>query len=344
MTREGGRRRRHRLADRCREDRHRASIADTSLRRGSAGAARARTAPRHVVGMHAGARAGRRPRRRAGRGASRPRRRRPRRRARPSPARSGLAHGALEVEAAGREHHAAAVPRAATASQVVANERSRARPSTSSPPASSTISGTQCPAANGGSSHSATNTRGRGRPRTSWCTPSMRCVHRPARATRPGPRRRGGGRACGWTPRSRRGRAGRARSSRRRRARRAAPRRSARRRPRTDPGSRSGRARGAPAARRRSRRAAGRPPARRARRGRSGRWRSSVVSMREAETTGARLHLGRVVALVRAADELTGESECGDDLGRAGYEGNDAHARSLCRIRSARAVIATHDD
>ena len=54
-----------------------------------------------------------------------------------------------------------------TASQVVGNDASPARPKTSSPPASSTISGTQWPAAKGGSSHSATNARRGARPATS---------------------------------------------------------------------------------------------------------------------------------------------------------------------------------
>src|SRR5207248_101248 len=58
---------------------------------------------------------------------------------------------------------------ARTASHVVGNEASPARPRISSPPASSTISGTQWPAANGGSSHSATKTRRDGRPATAAC-------------------------------------------------------------------------------------------------------------------------------------------------------------------------------
>ena len=53
-----------------------------------------------------------------------------------------------------------------TSSQVVDLEGWPCRPSTSSPPASSIISGSQCPAQNGGSIHSAKNTRRRGRPRT----------------------------------------------------------------------------------------------------------------------------------------------------------------------------------
>ena len=48
------------------------------------------------------------------------------------------------------------------------------------------------------------------------------------------------------------------------------------------------------------------------------------------------LHLGRVVALVRAPDEVVGEPEGGDDLGRARNEGNDAHARSLLKDRRRR--------
>ena len=51
-------------------------------------------------------------------------------------------------------------------SQVVACDGSPNLPSTSTPPASSIISGSQCPAQNGGSSHSAKNARGGGSPRT----------------------------------------------------------------------------------------------------------------------------------------------------------------------------------
>ena len=51
--------------------------------------------------------------------------------------------------------------RARAASHVVRCDRSPGRPRTSSPPASATISGTQCPALNGGSTHSATKTRRR---------------------------------------------------------------------------------------------------------------------------------------------------------------------------------------
>ena len=51
-----------------------------------------------------------------------------------------------------------------TASQVVSTDRSPDWPSRSQPPARRTCSGTQCPAANGGSSHSRQTTRRGGMP------------------------------------------------------------------------------------------------------------------------------------------------------------------------------------
>ena len=54
--------------------------------------------------------------------------------------------------------------------------------------------------------------------------------------------------------------------------------------------------------------------------------------------------LGRVVALVRTADQAAGEAERGDDLGGARDEGNDAHASSVEGTAPARAVIGSDDD
>ena len=55
---------------------------------------------------------------------------------------------------------------ASTSSQVTGRDGAPASPSTSAPPASATISGSQWPLANGGSCHSARNTRRRGSPST----------------------------------------------------------------------------------------------------------------------------------------------------------------------------------
>ena len=100
-------------------------------------------------------------------------------------------------------------PAARTSSQVTRNDFSPAVPSTDSPPATLTISGTQWPGANGGSVHSSTSTRGRGRSGG----PSYDVVEagpqglRPAR--RPGPRCRWPCRGCRSRRAPRRGCAGR---------------------------------------------------------------------------------------------------------------------------------------
>ena len=79
-------------------------------------------------------------------------------------------------------------PAAETSSHVTGNDGPPVRPSTSRPPASATISGTQCPAANGGSSHSATNTGTGGRPRPA--SAAARSCRASARRPRPPPRPR----------------------------------------------------------------------------------------------------------------------------------------------------------
>ncbi len=62
---------------------------------------------------------------------------------------------------------------ARTTSQVVGRDGSPALPSTSMPPASSIISGSQCPAEKGGSIHSAKKMRRRGSPRTASAAASI---------------------------------------------------------------------------------------------------------------------------------------------------------------------------
>ena len=121
----------------------------------------------------AGRQAARRPRPVAGRAASSGRSRPPRPCGTETPSRPprGRCGSASNPHAAATIRSGAA---AATASHVVGYDGSPARPSTSTPPAVATISGSQCPAAKGGSSHSATNTRTGGAPATARATAAMR--------------------------------------------------------------------------------------------------------------------------------------------------------------------------
>ena len=114
------------------------------------------------------------------------RRRRPRPPTRPVEARRTRS-GLVGVEAARADDDELRLEREHL-SQVVENDGCPAPPSTSTPPASSIISGSQCPAQNGGSIHSAKKTRRRGRPRTERppARPSLRMRVRdlsPRRAT-----------------------------------------------------------------------------------------------------------------------------------------------------------------
>ena len=94
---------------------------------------------------------------------------------------SRLARGAARLRArpARCRSRRASTPRppaapAATSSQSAVRDFSPGRPSTSSPPASSIICGTQWPPMNTGSSHSSAATRGRGAPSTASRTASSR--------------------------------------------------------------------------------------------------------------------------------------------------------------------------
>ena len=72
---------------------------------------------------------------------------------------------------------------ARTSSQVSRREGPPGEATASMPPASSIISGTQWPPANGGSSHSSARTRGRGRPAAAARTAASRSSSRPTSAS-----------------------------------------------------------------------------------------------------------------------------------------------------------------
>ena len=76
-----------------------------------------------------------------------------------------LARGAFGVEPAAREHDELGASLEDGVATTWCRTARPARPSTSWPPAASTISGTQCPAANGGSDHSHTKISLRATPR-----------------------------------------------------------------------------------------------------------------------------------------------------------------------------------